>query len=139
VRRAPPPSLLGLTLLSCTPMSADTTVQAVGPEGGTIDVGPHSLIIPAGALDSTVTITAIAPSDTINRVHFEPEGLEFDHKASLVMSYANCDGLGAFFLKRVAYVSPGLDLLDILPSIDNWFNQKTTGKLEHFSDYVVAW
>jgi hypothetical protein len=133
-------SLLNLDLLACTPMTADSVTQSVGSEGGTITVGPHELVIPAGSLDSTVSIRAIAPSDTINRVIFHPDGLEFGQPATLRMSYANCSGLGVLLpLRRVAYVDSSLSILDILGSVDNVFSKKVTTHLQHFSDYVVAW
>src|SRR5690349_21510517 len=49
---------LGEGLLTCTPLPHTSVQQTVGPEGGVIYVGPHSLTVPAGALDSAVTITA---------------------------------------------------------------------------------
>jgi len=61
-------------LLSCSVLAADSVTQVVGPDGGTITVGPHTFVIPAGALDDTVSITAVAPSDTVRRVSFQPEG-----------------------------------------------------------------
>src|SRR5436305_7792857 len=89
----PPPqasligSLLQATgLLGCTPMPTATATQTVGSAGGVIKIGPHALSIPAGALDAPVTITATAPSDNVNRVRFQPEGLVFRRSAALTMS-----------------------------------------------------
>lgn len=133
--------LLGeVGLFACTPMPADSATALVGPDGGTINVGPHSLRIPAGALDSVVSITAIAPTDTINRVTFQPTGLTFQHPATLTMSYANCPALGGLpLLHRIAYIDSSLDILDLLASFDNLFTQKVSSPLNHFSDYAVAW
>ncbi len=128
-----------LELLRCSPMPADTTVQVIGPAGGTLFVGPHALVVPAGALDTAVTITAVAPSDTVNRVRFEPEGLQFASRAALTMSYANCSLLGSLLPKRVAYTDETLAILEILPSLDHLLQQRVTGRLEHFSNYAVSW
>jgi hypothetical protein len=133
------PQWFGLNFLSCTPMDADSVTQSVGSSGGTINVGPHQLIIPADALDSTVSITAVAPSDTINRLRLYPEGLEFEKKVSLKMSYANCAGISWLIPKRVTYVNSLLEILDVLLSFDSWWTETVTGKTDHFSDYVVAW
>src|SRR5262245_46447310 len=62
------PLVEDLGLLSCEPLAADTTVQVVGPAGGVIQVGPHSLDIPPNALAESVTITAVLPADTVNVV-----------------------------------------------------------------------
>lgn len=126
-------------LLQCTPLPYDSVTQTIGPEGGTILVGPHSFTVPAGALDMAVTITAVTPSDTINRVQFQPEGLVFNAYTTLRMSYANCNLLGSLLPKRIAYVSPDLTILDYLPSLDNVLTQTVRGKIQHFSEYALAW
>ena len=139
--RAPNPLLgLGPTgLLRCSPLAADSVTQTIGPDGGTLYVGPHSLMVPAGALDAPVSITAVAPSDTVNQVRFQPAGLSFQRPASLSMSYANCDLLGSLLPKRIAYTTDLLVILDYLPSIDNLLAQRVRGQLQHFSTYAIAW
>jgi hypothetical protein len=90
-------SLLGTVLdharglVHCTPLPYDSVTKTIGPEGDTIQVGPHTLRVPPGALGAPVSITAVAPTDSVNRVDFQPEGLVFQQPASLVLSYANCD------------------------------------------------
>lgn len=143
----PPPSgsLLGwgwgqLTgLLECSPLPADSVTQVVGPEGGVILIGPHRLSVPAGALTEPVAITAVQRSETVNRVSFQPDGLVFATPASLRMSYANCSLLGNLLPKRIAHVSDGLEILDYLLSVDSVWSQTVRGRVDHFSDYAVAW
>jgi hypothetical protein len=126
-------------LLGCAPLPYDSVTQTVGPAGGTIDVGPHVLSIPAGALGDTVTITAVAPSDTVRRVQFRPEGLTFATAASLRLSYAGCNLLGSVLPKQIAYTDDALNILEYLLSVDDLPTQTVTGKLHHFSSYAVAW
>lgn len=131
---------LGLpTLLKCSPMPAASETAEIGPDGGVLQVGPHRLTIPAGALDGTVVITAVAPSDTVNRVELGPEGLTFARSISLTLSYANCQGLGLAFPKQIAYTDGQLNILELLPSLDNFFARRVTGQVSHFSDYAIAW
>lgn len=125
-------------LLSCSVLPADSVTQVIGPDGGTINVGPHTFIVPPGALDDTVSITAVAPSDSLRRVSFQPEGLNFNKQAALYLNYDGCDLLGSFLPKRVAYIS-GSSILDFLPSLDDTLSQRVRGKVSHFSDYAVAW
>ncbi len=133
-------SLLQATgLLGCTPMPTVTATQTVGPAGGVIRIGPHALSIPAGALAAPVTITATAPSDKVNRVQFQPEGLVFQRSATLTMSYANCNLLGKILPKRIAYTDDALSILSYLLSFDNLFAKDVTGRLNHFSNYAIAW
>lgn len=128
-----------LSLVRCEPMPSATDSKWVGPDGGTINVGPHRLSIPEGALERWVKITATAPSDTVNHVHFEPQGLAFKKYASLTMSYANCGLVDWLLPKQIVYTSDDLVILEVLKSLDLPLDSKVTGKLKHFSDYAVAW
>ena len=126
-------------LLACTSLAADSVTQVIGPGGGAIAIGPHDFFVPPGALDSAVAITARIQSEPVNRVIFEPDGLQFARSTYLTMSYSNCTLLYRLLPKRIAHVSSGLDILSFLPSLDNIFTQRVTGRLDHFSDYAVAW
>lgn len=126
-------------LVSCSPMPTATASKVFGPDGGVLQVGPHYLVIPRGALRDTVTISAVAPSGTINRVQFAPHGLQFERSAALNLSYKNCNLLGSLAPKRIAYVDGRLNVLEFLLSIDNLWTRRVTGKLDHFSDYVLSW
>jgi hypothetical protein len=149
VSTAPDGELLGLLglgstlqrvgLLSCTPMASATASAVIGPLGGTIRVGPHRLDVPAGALDRRVLITATAPTARVNRVEFQPHGLDFARPATLTMSYANCNLLGSLLPKRIAYIDRNLSILELLRSVDDMANRRVSARLEHFSDYAVAW
>lgn len=132
-------NLLGISLLACSPLPYDSATQAIGPDGGTINVGVYSLTVPQGALADTVSITAVAPSGNVNLVQFQPEGLQFAVPAQLSMSYANCGLLGSLMPKSIAHTTDALDILELVPSLDNVLTQTVTGRLKHFSDYAVAW
>ena len=126
-------------LLQCSALPADSVSETIGPDGGTLYVGPHTLSVPPGALVEPVTITAVAPSDSVNRIQFQPAGLTFSQPASLTMSYANCRAFGRWWPRRVAYTSDALQILEYIPSVDDWFSQEVTSQVEHFSTYAVAW
>ncbi|SRR5258706_4295544 len=125
-------------LLACSPLDYDSVTQTIGPLGGTIKVGPHTFTVPAFALDSSVSITAVVPSDSVNRVLFQPDGLQFNLPASLTMSYANCGILGLTPM-RIVQIDSSLGILGVLQSVDHLFARSVTGKIPHFSDYAVAW
>jgi len=126
-------------LLTCQPLPYDSASQVIGPEGGAISVGPHTLTIPAGALTAPTTITAVVNPDSVNAVRFSPQGLVFQQPAQLVMSYANCGLLGSFIPKRIAYTTDDFQILELIPSLDNFLNRTVTGRLSHFSQYAIAW
>jgi hypothetical protein len=128
-----------LGLLRCTPMPTYSAQRTIGPMGGTINVGPHSLYIPPGALSSNVLIKAKAPSGNINKLTLTPHGLQFNKGVYMTMSYDNCEGLLSRLPKRIAYVDGNLNILEILFSLDNIWDNEVTGRTDHFSDFVLAW
>jgi len=134
-------SLLGPTgLLRCSNLPYAQTTRTIGILGGSLSVGPHTLIIPPGALTQPTTITMTLPTGLgVNAVKFTPEGLRFLTPAALHMSYANCSLLGKLLPKRIAYTTDNLQILYYLLSLDNLLSKYVTGKVTHFSDYVVAW
>jgi hypothetical protein len=134
-------SLLGATgLLSCSNLPYASTTKTIGIAGGSLSVGPHTLLIPPGALLRPTTITMILPTGLhVNAVKFQPAGLQFLTPAVLKMSYANCSLLGKLLPKRIAYTTDNLQILYYLLSLDNLLSKYVTGKLNHFSDYAIAW
>jgi len=133
--------LIGATgLLKCSNLPYASSTKTIGALGGTISAGPHTLVIPPGALLSPTTITMTAPTGLgVNAVKFQPEGLRFIAPAALTMSYSNCSLLGKLLPKRIAYTDNNLNIISYLLSLDNLFSKYVTGKVNHFSDYVVAW
>ena len=132
---------LGSGLLACNPLPYAADSAIIGPAGGSLSVGPHTLTVPAGALAAPVLITAEAPVGTVNSVRFGPEGLQFaaGKPATLTLSYANCPLLGSLLPKRIAYTTDLLSILSYVISVDDLVHRRVTGSLGHFSRYAVAW
>jgi len=88
--------LLGPTgLLKCSNLPYDSSTVTIGPLGGSLSAGPHTLVIPPGAVLRPTAITMTAPTGQgVNAVKFKPVGLQFLTPAALSMSYANCSLLG---------------------------------------------
>src|ERR1051325_9138237 len=59
-------------LASCQPLPLAITSATLGPQGGSIDIGPHRLTFAKGALQSTVTITAEIVAGSVNAIRFSP-------------------------------------------------------------------
>lgn len=130
-------STLNVNLLACSAQPYASKTQVVGSAGGTIVVGTHRLVIPAGALASPVKITGEQVPGRVNSVRFSPAGLKFAKAATLKLSYANCSPL--LILKRVAYTSELLGILELLPSQDELRTKTVSAPIRHFSRYAVAW
>jgi hypothetical protein len=128
-------------LLYCSPLPSASASQTIGLQGGTINVGPHSIYFPPGALTRPVRITAEVVHDSVNSVRLLPEGLQFakGRPARLTLSYSNCSLLGKMLPKKIVYTEDDLDVLQILFSLDNILTRKVSADLEHFSRYAVAY
>jgi len=136
------------SLVTCRPLPYDSVTRTIGPEGGFIEVRHNWLVVPRGALSAPVTITAVAPSDTVAMVRFQPEGLQFQTTAMLVLTYDNCR-VPKTVTPRIALVTDALDVIGFLtpvngPLHDNRFKKaharrQVIGELQHFSNYAVAW
>lgn len=129
------------TLLQCSPQpfAADTAV--IGPGGGTLHIGRHTFVVPAGALSSNVRIIGSAPVDRVVSVQFQPEGLQFNprHIPKLTLDYSACPLVPSLLPKRIAYTDGKLNILSYLLSIDNLLQRRVSGQVPHFSRYAVAW
>jgi hypothetical protein len=134
-----PPGIMS-GLLACPVQPEWSDEETIGPEGGTLRIGPHRLVIPEGALDSTVVITATSEADSAVSVTFQPEGLTFNEPAKLTLDYSHCPLIASLLAKRIAYTSNDLEhVIQKLDSDDDLYRRKVSADLDHFSRYAVAW
>jgi hypothetical protein len=131
-------TLLDVDLLRCKPRPYEGEAAIIGPDGGTLHIGPHELIIPRGALSQEELIVADAPTSPLVDVDFYPEGLRFAKSAKLTLSYKECLVPVGLDL-RLAYVGWGLRILELPPSEDLKDASEVTGDIDHFSRYAVAY
>lgn len=136
------------SLVSCRPLPYDSVTKTIGPAGGVIEVRRNWLVILPGALSAPVTITAVAPSDTLALVRFQPDGLQFQRTAFLVVTYDNCR-VPRRVTPRIALVTDELEVIEFLAPVSGSVGDRLLGKarkgrhvigqLQHFSNYAVAW
>jgi hypothetical protein len=131
--------LLG-QLLTCGPQPYASASKVIGPDGGTLNIGKHTFVVPRGALKSKVLITAEAPEGNVISVRFAPEGLKFNSKAQpkLTLDYSSCGLIPNLLPKHIAYTDDQLSILSILSSVDNLLKQQVSANIKHFSRYAVA-
>ena len=125
-------------LLSCNVSTTYTATKWIGPSGGYLTVGPHTFVVPRGALDHYERITATAPAGNRVAVEFEPHGLRFDRPTALTLSYRQC-GLLSIPPLSVVYVDDDEKILEVLPSLNSILLRRVTGKVDHFSQYALAY
>ncbi len=147
------PQPTGTGLVACG-QTYDSVTQVIGPAGGLIAVGNHFLWVDTMALSDTVSITAVAPADTVRWVRFKPDGLQFrtngaGWSALVYTSFKDC-GVPTADTLRIAQVNDSLEVIGYLAPPDStwikvrkkWWSQGqqyVAGVLHHFSQYAVAW
>lgn len=131
-------TLLKVTdLLVCSSQPYAIEKKTIGSDGGTINVGTHTLVIPRGALKKKTTITAEQISGRTNSLRFSPEGLQFEKPAVLTMTYKNC--LVVLLKKSIVYTDEKLKVLEVLRSLDLFSKKSVTAPIDHFSRYAIAY
>lgn len=128
---------VGPTPVSCSGRTVVTTSGTFGPAGGILTFGNSSLVIPAGALRDTVTITATQADDSTSTVRFEPHGLQFSKAAGLVL-----DGAGCTFPSEgtasVVYVDDAGQVLETIAAYYDPRWKAVAAPIRHFSGYAIA-
>lgn len=124
---------------ACKPLPEASASGWIGPKGGLLRAGPHTLKVPPTALNSTVFITLEAPSSSINRIGLEPQGLKFNAGigAYLTVSYENCT-VPPGSEQRVVRISESLTVLQVTPSLMDSATLTVEGKVLHFSGYALS-
>jgi hypothetical protein len=130
---APPP------LFSCSGGRGTVAgAKVIGPAGGTVAFGPHSLIIPAGALSAPTPITAATLHGDTLAVTFGPSGLQFKQPATLVLSYKHCTVQPSDTLSIVLVTNQMTEMIQMVPSKDRKLKQAVEGQIQHFSVYAAS-
>jgi hypothetical protein len=127
-----------IQLLRCEPQEYSGEAAIIGPKGGTLRVGDHELVVPAGALTEETLISAEAPTSSLVDVKLLPHGLQFRKPVKLTLSYERCVRPTLTDL-LVAYLGQGNRLLELPPSVDDKSGRDVTAEIDHFSRYAVAW
>lgn len=125
-------------LVRCQERDGGFAEGDVGPAGGRIVVGRNRLIVPAGALASTVHITATVPEGHYAQISFEPEGLVFDKPARLVLDAAGC-AIPEGTTPDVVYINRAGEIAERIQGSRNGEPQSVTAPIHHFSSYALAW
>ena len=132
-----PTLLSSVNLLTCRPLPNATTVATIGPNGGSIQVGQTSLVIPQGALSLA--------SDDQGRAGLRPRELRpvLAGGSPLRAPGEAHDELPelpiALPTKRIVYTNESLKVLALLKSLDLRLQRNVAAPIDHFSRYAVAY
>lgn len=112
----------------------------IGPSGGQLLVGTSRVIVPPGALNKKVFITATMPEGEFITIRFEfqPHGLEFKKPAGLVLNASGCD-IPDWSAPNIVYLSETGEILEYIESYYSHHWHTVAAPIWHFSGYAIAW
>jgi hypothetical protein len=123
--------------IDCQPGAALTTSAAIGPRGGALWIGRSRLVVPPGALRTSVRITATRRGDASGTVDFQPDGLRFRKSAWLVLDAAGCqtpsDGDAS-----IVHLGEQGEILETIAATFDRRRGEATAPIMHFSGYAIA-
>ncbi|HET9425810.1 MAG TPA: hypothetical protein VFO55_10595 [Gemmatimonadaceae bacterium] len=122
-----------LTPINCVPRVSSQGSALIGPAGGTLWIGRHRLIVPAGALTKKVLISGTVPEGRPFEIDLQPHGLEFRKAAGLLLDASSCTDVPTIvYLVDQYSVSPPIAAI-----YSNWWRMIAC-PIWHFSGYAIA-
>ena len=131
------------TLLECPSTTGVSGGGLVGVLGGTLAVGPVQVVIPAGALLSTQSISVTVPPSTYMEIDVSVAGTEhfvFEQPITVKVDYGRCSDPGSgTSLLDVWYIDAGTKQpLERMPTVDDKLTRTVTFTTGHLSGYALA-
>lgn len=104
----------------------------IGPDGGVLDIGPHRLIVPPGALTKQTLLSGTIPTGNSIEIDFQPSGLQFRKPAGLIFDVSSCGPVpNAIFIDEVGGEDEHIQAI-----YSNWWHT-IAAPIEHFSVYAL--
>jgi hypothetical protein len=119
---------------------AQTVVSAIiGPNGGSLRLGPHSLVVPAGAVREPITFSLTVASRTSIALDCGPSPFRFDVPVTLTLSYAGTSFTSAANPSNIEILYMAADgSLEEIPGTVDVRGASVTAQVSHFSRYILG-
>lgn len=132
-------------LVECPTSETQSTTAQIGVDGGLLQLGGTSVMIPIGALLGDTEFTLTVPASRYVEVQIEAQGHEgqrFDFELPVVVSvdYSRCSRSNILRAPLAAwYIDDDTkQLLEEMVSIDDKLLQRVTFTTGHLSTYAIA-
>ena len=129
-------------LLVCPNTKEERAAVTIGPEGGTLQLGEHRLVVPQGAVGDKVSFTAVLMADKVLKLHLQANGAEsyqFRQPASLTLSYGRCEPAADPQRLRVYKIDPATNrVIQDLGGRVSVQERAVTATLETLSVYTLG-
>jgi hypothetical protein len=118
--------------LNCIPKNPSYGSALIGPAGGDLIIGPNRLVVPAGALTDTVTISGTVPDSLPFQINLQPHGLQFKKAAGLILDASSCTTV-----PNIVYLIDQFTVSDPIQAVYSNFWHTIACPIWHFSGYSV--
>jgi hypothetical protein len=114
------------------------TTALIGPAGGTISAGGHTLVFPAGALPRP-TMIGMKPMEGYAGAVFSPHGLVFPASAQpeLTLSLEGAD-LSQYGSLAIGYQAPSGEIMEVYEAERSETGNSISSRIPHFSGYIAV-
>lgn len=119
--------------LNCIPTSSSEGTAIIGPTGGTLTVGTHRLIVPAGALDEEIEISGTIPEGLPFQIDLQPHGLQFRKAAGLILDASSC-----LSVPDIVYLIDQTTISEPIEATYSTWWMTIACPIWHFSGYAIA-
>ncbi len=118
--------------LACNVPAQLSGSAIVGPSGGELDIGPHRLIIPPGALTRDTLISGTVPQGASIEIHLEPHGLRFNKPAGLILDVSSCGKV-----PDIIYIDEQGTISQRIRAVFSTWWHTIAAPIDHFSIYAL--
>lgn len=131
-------------LLACPSDVAISGEAVIGREGGSLVVGGHALVVPAGAVPKPTTFVLSVPASPVLEIDISGDGrphYQFMSPVAVRVDYSRCadDVLPETPLVAWWIDGPGRSKQGEMPSTDDRAARTLTFTTDHLSGYAIAY
>ena len=131
-------------LLACPSDAGVTGSAVIGRDGGSLSVGGHELVVPAGAVPKATLFTIEAPASDVLEVVISADkrkDYKFKSPVTVRVSYARCaDAVLPEGALTAWWIDPATrSKLGEMPGSDDRASRSLTFATDHLSGYAIAY
>lgn len=134
----------GATLIECPASETQSATASIGPLGGEVRVGAHSMVVPplaVAGLGETFTLTVPASNYLEVRIRAgDREHFQFEKPVTVTLDYSRCtrSNIDKADL-RVLYIDPATkQILEDMGGVDDKDARTVTIGTDHLSGYAIG-
>ena len=124
--------------MAVNPLNVPNATLHIGPEGGVLHLGRHTLTVPAGAVTTDITFRIAWASLTAVAADCTPSGLTFNAPLTLTLCYAGTQYENMANPNLAIFYAQDDGSFERYPSVVDPVAKTVSAPLHHFSRYILS-